>query len=409
MLFAGFLVHFSGRQPKPLQNRGPLSTPRIAGVRRTCLLACGLTCVLALVGCGGEESESSGPPPVVVEVSSVERENLRNVVDLVGALYPTGHIMIKPEVTGVIESVDFPFAEGMVFEEGAELYHLHDAEFRARLDEAEAVMRLKKAVYARTRDLVKQQAASKADLDLAAAERDIAKAGVDLARLNVERTIVRAPWSGAIGLSLVFPGDRVDDETSLIPISNVENLQVIFSVPEQAVGKVEQGFVIQFEVAPYPGEVFEGSIFYIGPTLDFETRRLTLKAWVDNSAGRLKPGLFTKIRADLGEHANALLIPEAAVVYDRTGTFVWRVQEDGDEVFGERVPVTLGLRVPGRVEVTEGLSLGERVVSAGTHKVFPSDPLTLVPSSLQAHANLETPAAKVPVPSPEVSGEEAAR
>jgi membrane fusion protein (multidrug efflux system) len=208
----------------------------------------------------------------------------------------------------------------------------------------------------------------------------------------------------------------VDDETPLIPISRVDNLQVIFSVPEIAVGKVEQGFVIEFEVAPYPGEVFEGTIFYIGPGVDFDTRRLTLKAMVDNSAGRLKPGLFTKIRADLGEHSNALLIPEAAVVYDRTGTFVWRVREDGDEVFGERVPVTLGLRVPGRVEVTTGLSLGERVVSAGTHKVFPSVPLKLVPSSLQAHTDLETPAAEVSAPvlldsevNPEAYGEEAAQ
>ncbi len=408
MLFDGFHLHFSGRGPKPEQNRGPLGSAWMTGLRWTRGLACGLACGLALAGCEGEESESSGPPPVVVEVSAVARENLRNVVDLVGELYPTGHIMIKPEVTGVIKSVDFPFAEGTFFEKGAELYHLHDAEFRARLDEAEAVMRLKEAVYARTRDLVKQQAASKADLDLAAAERDIAKASVDLARLNVERTVVRAPWSGAIGLSLVFPGDRVDDETPLIPLSNVENLQVIFSVPEQAVGKVELGFLIQFEVAPYPGETFEGSIFYIGPTLDFETRRLTLKAWVENSNGRLKPGLFTKIRADLGEHANALLIPEAAVVYDRTGTFVWRVKEDGDEVFGERVPVKLGLRVPGRVEVAEGLSLGDRVVSAGTHKVFPSVPLKLVPSSLQVQAK-STEQAPAPAPDSEVSESEAAR
>ncbi|MBW2712270.1 MAG: efflux RND transporter periplasmic adaptor subunit [Deltaproteobacteria bacterium] len=369
------------------------------------VMATGVVAVLALTGCGGDEEEFSGPPPVVVEVSAVVQENLRDVVDLVGALYPTGHIMIKPEVAGVIKSVDFPFAEGMAFEEGAELYHLHDEEFRARLAEADAILRLKEAVYARTRDLVERQAASKADLDRAAAERDIAKAGVDLARLNVERTVVRAPWAGSIGLSLVFPGDRVDEETELIPMDHVNQLQVIFSVHEQAVGKVEQGFVIHFEVAPYPGELFEGKIFYIAPTIDFETRRLTLKALVENSNGRLKPGLFTKIRADLGERPNALMIPEAAVVYDRTGTFVWQVREDGEEVFGERVPVKLGMRLPGRVEVIEGLSLNDRVVSAGTHKVFPGVPLNPVASSRKVQPKVASPSIKPSVNPPVESAE----
>jgi membrane fusion protein (multidrug efflux system) len=370
MLFEGFTTHPPSSGVRTLR---PNATGKPQGFAAAILVS-----LVLVAGCGDDAAESSGPPPVVVEVSSVEQENLRNVVDLVGALYPTGHITIKPEIEGVIASVDFPFAEGEFFEEGAELFHLRDEEFRARLDEAAASLRLKEAIYARTRDLVKRQAASKADLDRAAAERDIAKAGVDLASLNLERTIIRAPWSGRIGLSLVFPGDRVDEETPLIPMSNVENLQVIFSVPEQAVGKVEQGYVIHFEVAPYPDEMFEGRIFYIGPTIDFDTRRLTLKALVDNKEGRLKPGLFTKIKADLGEHPGALLIPEAAVVYDRTGTFVWQIREEEGEVFGERVPVKLGMRVPGRVEVLEGLSLGDRVVSAGTHKVFPGAPLKLV-------------------------------
>jgi membrane fusion protein (multidrug efflux system) len=93
---------------------------------------------------------------------------------------------------------------------------------------------------------------------------------------------------------------------------------------------------------------------------------MILKAWVPNAERRLRPGLFANVDLEIAAREGAMLIPESAVVFDREGTYVWRLR-DG---LAERVPVEIGLRKNGRVEVTLGLAPGDTVVSAGTHKVI---------------------------------------
>jgi membrane fusion protein (multidrug efflux system) len=93
---------------------------------------------------------------------------------------------------------------------------------------------------------------------------------------------------------------------------------------------------------------------------------MILKAWVPNPGHRLRPGLFANVDLEIAQRENALLVPESAVVFDREGTYVWRVR---DEV-AERVPIEVGLRKGGRVEVTLGLEPGDTIVTAGTHKVI---------------------------------------
>ena len=119
-------------------------------------------------------------------------------------------------------------------------------------------------------------------------------------------------------------------------------------------------------VAPYPGERFPGKVFFVSPTLETNARRIMVKAWVPNEHGKLAAGLYANIEVEIRRDENALLVPESAVVADRLGTFVWSV--DREDV-ATRVPIEVGLRKGGQVEVIGGLVGGERIVTAGTHKV----------------------------------------
>ena len=119
-------------------------------------------------------------------------------------------------------------------------------------------------------------------------------------------------------------------------------------------------------VGPYPGEVFPGKVFFVSPTLDPATRRILAKAWVPNPDGRLRAGLFASVDMEIGERENAILVPESALILDRQGTYVWKLLEDN---VATRAPVEVGLRQKGRVEVTLGLQPGDRIVTAGAHKV----------------------------------------
>ncbi|MEE9607575.1 MAG: efflux RND transporter periplasmic adaptor subunit [Myxococcota bacterium] len=311
-----------------------------------------------------EPGVSSGPPPVTVEVDRVEPELLRDVATFSGQLDAEYSVLLKPETDGVIEAITF--AEGQVVRKDDVLYRLRGGEQRARLREAQATLALKREEYGRTQKLLERNAVSLAQEDRAEAELEVAKARVELAQLELDRTEIRAPFDGVVGQRLVSPGDRVTEDDELVRIDAVDRLQLRFATSEHGVAFARLGAKVELSVVAYPGERFPGEVFFVSPALDPATRRMILKAWVPNPSGRLRPGMFANVDLEIARRDNVILVPESAVVFDRHGTYVWRLDEDG---VAERVPIETGLRKGGRVEVTIGLRPGDRVVTAGTHKV----------------------------------------
>jgi len=187
--------------------------------------------------------------------------------------------------------------------------------------------------------------------------------------VELRRTEIRAPFGGVLGARLVSPGDRVERETELVSIQSVDRLRLVFAVPEIALPVARAGVPVSVAVAPLPGEVFPGEVYFVAPAFNTQTRQLLLKAWVPNARGLLRPGLFANIKMQVGRRADVLTVPETAVAYDMQGPHVWRI---GAAQEAERVPVEIGMRQRGRAEIKSGdLAAGDRLVSAGTHKVFP--------------------------------------
>ncbi len=325
--------------------------------------------LLGASACGGPANSANhagGPPPIAVELGPVERGEIRDVVALVGQLEAEESVTLTSEVSGVIESV--AFADGQRVRAGDLLFQLRDAPERARLAEAAAELRLAEDEFRRTEALAKQKTVSAAELDRATAALAAAQARRDLAAAELDRLRIVAPFDGVLGARLVSPGDRVSDDTPLVRIDAIDRLRLAFTVPEITVEAMQVGRPVSIAVAPFPGERFAGEVYFVAAALDPNTRRLLLKAWVPNPAHRLRPGLFANIDLVVAEHPAATLVPESAIAYDANGPFVWRVTP---EQTVERVPVTLGLRQAGRVEIADGLVPGERIVTAGTHKVNP--------------------------------------
>ncbi len=341
--------------------------PRLRVLAALLLAAALLPAAVLLPGCeqsGAELEEDSGPEPVTVETERVESELLRDVATFNGQLSPENSVLVKSESDGVVEEI--LFEEGQDVEKDTVLIRLKAQEERARLREAEANLALAREVYERTHKLATRDAASVAAKDEAVAKLAVAKARVELAAVALARSEIRAPFSGALGQRLVSPGDRVTDETPLVQLDAVDRLQVSFAITELGILFAREGTPVEVQVAPYPGEVFPGRVFFVSPTLDPATRRIIAKAWVDNADRRLRAGLFAAVDMEVDRRENAILVPESAVVFDRKGTYVWKVLQ-GD--VATRVPIEVGLRKGGRVEVTLGLRSGDRIVTTGTHKV----------------------------------------
>lgn len=326
-----------------------------------------LLAVLAAGACGSPANsapKAAAPPPVNVELAPVVQTAIHDTVDLVGQLEAAESVVLKAETSGVVATVSFE--DGDRVRAGQVLLQLRDGEERARLREAEAELTLAEDEYRRTRALADRKTVSAAELDRATANAEAARARRDLAQVELDRMTIRAPFDGALGAREVSPGDRVSKTTALVRIDAVDRLRLLFTVPELAVTAMRVGSPVAVAVAAFPGERFAGRVYFVAPTLDPASRRLSLKAWVDNDDHRLRPGMFANIGLEVARRDDALVIPESALAYDADGAFVWRV---GAGDVAQRAPVTIGIREAGRVEVTGGLAAGDRIVAAGTHKV----------------------------------------
>lgn len=353
-------------------------------------------------GCegGGARSAPAGPPPASVEVVTVTPGPLDDVAEFTGALEAAESVLVRPEVSGIVATVEF--REGERVKRGDLLFRLRGAEERARLAEARAALELAEREYERARTLKAGRVLSTEEIDRAEAELARARARLEVARVALERKEIRAPFDGVLGARLVSPGARVSgvgrigpgEGTGMVQIDAVDELKLVFSVPEVAIPAIRKGAPVEIEVAPYPGERFHGRITFVAPSLDPRSRRLLVKARVPNPDRRLRPGLSARVFLQIGRHEHALTVPSSAVVRDVAGAFVWRLLPDGT---AERVPVEIGIRQPGRVEIVSGLAAGDRVVSVGTHKVAAGRPLEIA-----------EPGGRPDEAAPEASGEAAA-
>lgn len=343
--------------------------------------------VVGVLGCeradGGADAQQ-GPPPAVVETVVVEPEDVRDVLEFVGQLDSAYSVVLAPEVSGVVERI--AFEEGTLVEKGEPLIYLRDAEQRARVREAEANLSLTRSQYQRAQELAEQRATSVAGLDRARAEFEIAAARLDLAKVELARTVVRAPFDGMVGARLVSPGERVSPgsdrsfgggdgggpgPSGLVRIDSLDEMELVFTLPETVMALAREGLDVELEVSPHPGEKFPGTVYFIDPRVDAISRRVLVKARVPNPEHKLRPGLFAELEVEISSREGALMVPEDAVVYGREGVYVWRI-EDAQAV---QVPVEIGVRQPGRVELRSGVRAGDRIVSAGTHKLRVGSPV----------------------------------
>lgn len=364
------------------------------GTIAACVFACGATDL-------ADDSGDEEMPPIEVEAMQVTSEQFVYKVALTGQLEAEYSVLLKPEIEGVVEEIFG--TEGEPVRKGDILFRLRDREQQARLKEAQAEARLAKDVYERTQRLSRSDISSLAREAEALAKLDVAKAQVELARIEFERTRVRAPFDGVLGIRQVAPGTRLSEKDGLIKIEAIDKLQLIFTTVELGAALAQTGATIHVRVVAYPGERFPGTIFFVSPTIDPATRRLVMKAWISNADHRLKPGMFANVDVGFPPRDGTILLPDSAMVYDRHGIYVWRA---GEEDLAEKVPVTIGQRQDGRVEILSGVAPGDWVITAGTNKAMagmklsfprppPISPPPPSPAEATAHEDLPTRADEV--------------
>ena len=339
------------------------------------LLIAGL---LVLGGCRGkEEAAAAGGPPggmqLPVETITVQPQALVAGLQTVGSLRADESVVVRPEVAGRI--VRIHFTEGGRVIAGQPLFTLDSSVAQASLNEAAANLENSRRAAARAGQLTKEQLIAQADYDQARAALGVDQARFASARTALSKMTLKAPFSGQIGLREVSVGEFVDVGQDLVTLVRLDPIEVDFSVPETALAQLRNGQKLGVTVDAFPGDTFAGEVVAIDPVVDPGSRSARLRAQIPNPDGRLKPGQFAKVQLDTGtDNASALLVPEQALMQDGDTRFVYTVV-DGK---ASKAVVRTGARVPGMVQVVEGLKAGDVVITAGQGKPMMHDGMAVM-------------------------------
>jgi membrane fusion protein (multidrug efflux system) len=292
----------------------------------------------------------------------------------VGTFRSNESVMVRPELASRV--IAFNFEEGRKVAKGQVLVKLDASLDEALLAQAEAALVLSKANYERAKSLLARQAGTEKAVDEARAALRRDEAIVALGRSRVEKYTLVAPFDGVIGLRRVSIGSYLQAGADIVNLEQIDPLKVDFRVPEIFLAGVRVGQTITLSVDAYAGREFPGRVYAIDPLIDEAGRSIVIRAQVDNPGNTLRPGVFARVLLTLSTRENALFVPEQAIVPVGDRLQVYRI------VDGRSVPtfVKAGQREKGQVEILEGVTENDIVITAGHLKLTrPGIPVTVVP------------------------------
>lgn len=311
----------------------------------------------------------AAPPALPVLTAQARAQPLADRLRAVGTLAANESVLIRSEIPGRVERIHFE--EGQPVKAGAPLITLDGAEYRAQVAQTEATVEANRLTFERSAGLVKKNMLSQQDYDQASARLAESRALLQRHRVQLDKTVLRAPFDGVAGLRLVSPGAYVQPGQDLVNLEDLDPLKIEFRVPERHAAAMTVGRALNVRVDAVPGQRFTGAIYAIDPRLDAATRTFALRGRVPNADHQLRPGMFAQVELTVAERPQALVIPEQAIVPRGEQLFVFKVL-DGKVAF---TPVRTGLREPGIVEIVDGLAAGDTVVTEGQMKLRPGMPV----------------------------------
>ncbi|GAB1488682.1 efflux RND transporter periplasmic adaptor subunit [Opitutaceae bacterium] len=283
-------------------------------------------------------------------MTTIVRRDLAETLTVVGSLAPNEYAIIRPESAGLVRGIYFE--EGQQVKQGDLLMKIDDSELRAQYAQVEARFKLAEANVARSESLSESRTISQSEVDRARSEFAASRAELSLLTLRLAKTEVKAPFDGIVGSRSLSPGDYVTTSTTLTTLNDLSRMKVTFQVPERYIEKVRPGTPFRLNSRDIQvAEPITGEVYFVSSVIERETRSSEVKGMLTNPSARLRPGMFANIEITLEVRQNALTVPEGAILTTTSGTQIIAVKDQGGDKIAEFIPVKLGLRTRGAVEI----------------------------------------------------------
>ena len=307
-----------------------------------------------------------------VEVQEVEVGKMSKVLNSIGTLVAYQSVDIKTDMPGRVKKI--LFSDGFLVKKDEILIEFEDDLQKAKLKQAEANYALNKAKFDRTQELHGKQYTSAKDKDKDLAELKQSEAQLDIARVELAKTKLIAPFDGGVGIMKnISVGSYVQPNTDIVTLVNLNPIKVDFKIPGAYLKAIQVGQKVKISVDGYDGESVEGEIEAIDSKVDAVGHGLVLRAKITSQDGTLKPGLFARVSVVIGENPKSLIIPEKALERNGNEEFVLVVANGT----AAKKQVITGVKENGRVEILKGLRAKEQVIISGQQTVRDGYPVSV--------------------------------
>jgi membrane fusion protein (multidrug efflux system) len=309
-------------------------------------------------------------PGVVVSEAQIRQFPLS--AEALGTTRANEAIEVRSEITAALTAIHFD--EGQFVEKGTILAELENAEELAGLAAAKAALIESTSQLKRSEELYRTNVVAASQLEQLKAKQEADLAAVNAAQSRLDQTFIRAPFSGRVGLRRVSIGSILNSTTVITTLDDTSVIKLDFDVPEVFIASLAPGLDVKARSAAWPDSIFHGQVAHIDTRVDPVTRTITVRALLPNELNQLRPGMFLTVSL-LKEDVRALVVPEEAIVPDRSKLYVFVVGADG---LARQREIHTGRRRPGEVEVLRGLAAGELVITQGTQKARDGMPVRVI-------------------------------
>ncbi|MEO7309524.1 MAG: efflux RND transporter periplasmic adaptor subunit [Chitinophagaceae bacterium] len=303
---------------------------------------------------------------VIVQSSPIAR-----TVETPGSILPNEMAELHPEISGRVTGLSF--TEGGFVRKGTLLVKLFDADLQAQLKKLVVQLKIAESAGMRQQELLAINGTSQQDFDNASLQVSNIKADMELLRVNITKTEIRAPFDGRIGLRQISPGAYITPATVVTNIASVNQVKIQFPLPEQYVRDVMNGTTVSFTMGGGDAKYF-ATIMATENEIATDTRNLMVKALVKNPDALVKPGGYANVMVNIGNNRPAMMVPTQSVMPQTRGKKVIVVRR-GMAVFQN---VETGYRDSASVEILSGLMNGDTLLTSGLLIIKPDQKITKI-------------------------------
>jgi membrane fusion protein (multidrug efflux system) len=300
---------------------------------------------------------TQGNQAVIVDVIVASARNIDNVVEANGSVVANEYVELHPEISGRLTYLNVP--EGAHVEKGTVIARINDADLQATLEKSRVQLDLYQKTEERNRKLLDIQGINQADYDLALNNVNSTKADISYTQAQIDKTIIRAPFSGTVGLRQVSPGAYLTPASIIATVQQLDRIKVDFTLPEQYAAVIKKGSLVDVEIDAASKAHRKGLIIATEPQINQTSRNLKVRAILQEGKGH--PGAFVKVFVDAGSDKQAVMVPTNCIIpEDKNNQLI--IVKGGRAQF---VNVQTGIREANNVEITRGVNPGDTVVVTG--------------------------------------------